>query len=103
MLTCVCWTVLVGVAASTSPSLSPLNAPDDAAAAAGGGGGGAGVDGSCQLTLPVGCSCLQDRTAVSVECSAAQMTSVPKHWFASGNLVVKTLNLERNNISEVHD
>jgi len=57
----------------------------------------------CQLALPVGCSCLQDRIAISVECSGAQMTSVPKHWFASGNLVVKTLNLERNNISEVSD
>jgi len=59
---------------------------------------------SCQLALPVGCSCVQDlqqRTAISVECSGAQMTSVPKHWFGSGNLVVKTLNLERNNISEV--
>ena len=56
---------------------------------------------SCQLPLPIGCSCVQDRTAISVECSGAQMTSVPKHWFGSGNLVVKTLNLERNNISEV--
>jgi len=56
---------------------------------------------SCKLPLPVGCSCVQDRTAISVECSGAQMTSVPKHWFGSGNLVVKTLNLERNNISEV--
>jgi len=56
---------------------------------------------SCTLPLPIGCSCVQDRTAISVECSGAQMTSVPKHWFGSGNLVVKTLNLERNNISEV--
>jgi len=58
---------------------------------------------SCKLALPVGCSCVQDRTAISVECSGAQMTSVPKHWFGSGNLVVKTLNLERNNISEVRN
>ena len=58
---------------------------------------------SCKLPLPVGCSCVHDRTAVSVECSGAQMTSVPKHWFGSGNLVVKTLNLERNNISEVYN
>ena len=56
---------------------------------------------SCTLPLPIGCSCVQDRSAISVECSGAQMTSVPKHWFGSGNLVVKTLNLERNNISEV--
>jgi len=55
----------------------------------------------CKLSLPVGCSCVQDRATISVECSGAQMTSVPKNWFGSGNLVVKTLNLERNNISEV--
>ena len=30
---------------------------------------------SCRLTLPVGCSCVKDRTAVSVQCADAQMTS----------------------------
>jgi len=82
--------VLVGTlpfVADTQTSMSPVERSRD-------------ID-SCKLPLPVGCSCLQDRTAISVECSGAQMTSVPKHWFGSGNLVVKTLNLERNNISEV--
>jgi len=83
MLKYVCSAVLITVAACTKTSVSPTQ-----------------VD-TCQLPLPIGCSCVQDRTAISVECSGAQMTSVPKHWFGSGNLVVKTLNLERNNISEV--
>jgi len=86
LLKCVCCAVLVAAAASTKTT-SPSPPTTD-------------VD-TCQLPLPIGCSCVQDRIAVSVECSAAQMTSVPKHWFGSGNLVVKTLNLERNNISEV--
>jgi len=75
---------MVAVVACTTTSVAPPGEVD-----------------TCQLPLPVGCSCVQDRNAISVECSGAQMTSVPKHWFGSRNLLVKTLNLERNNISEV--
>jgi len=93
MLKLLCLAVLVSSAsyvADTKTSVSPSPTTEQTS----------DVD-NCHLPLPVGCSCVQDRSAISVECSGAQMTSVPKQWFGSGNLVVKTLNLERNNISEV--
>ena len=55
----------------------------------------------CAAGLPRGCSCSKNDGFSSITCSGVRLTSVPKNWVDAGNSIVKTLNLERNIISEV--